>query len=281
MAKKFSEALPDGLPLEAPTRGRSPATAPGAGRCRRKFLAYFPDGFADPKYLSWERGYKWIAHRKWQHLLNPERFRELLDRKAYAQIASLAVGIESPTHLLFSFEKMAIRDAVRSAAGSRAFALGLHDFLSGPEDDADTFDRWCRVVEALPRKQSRVFTWPVVTVFGFLARPDRHFFFKPRVTTTAAERYGIDLPYEARPSSNTYGPLLRFARRVRQDLKDLRPRDLIDIQSFLWVQGSDEYPELSSPRRGSPSRSGDSTRGPGRGTRSARRTGGRPSGRPG
>jgi hypothetical protein len=30
---------------------------------------------------------------------------------------------------------------------------------------------------------------------------------------------------------------------VRRDLRDLRPRDLIDIQSFLWVQGSDEYPD--------------------------------------
>jgi len=28
---------------------------------------------------------------------------------------------------------------------------------------------------------------------------------------------------------------------VRRDLKDLRPRDMIDLQSFLWVQGSDEY----------------------------------------
>jgi hypothetical protein len=28
---------------------------------------------------------------------------------------------------------------------------------------------------------------------------------------------------------------------VRRDLRDLRPRDMIDIQSFMWVQGSDEY----------------------------------------
>ena len=34
-----------------------------------------------------------------------------------------------------------------------------------------------------------------------------------------------------------------FARTVGRDLADLRPRDMIDIQSFLWVQGSDEYAE--------------------------------------
>ena len=30
-------------------------------------------------------------------------------------------------------------------------------------------------------------------------------------------------------------------RTVSRDLRDLRPRDQIDIQSFIWVQGSDEY----------------------------------------
>ena len=30
---------------------------------------------------------------------------------------------------------------------------------------------------------------------------------------------------------------------IRRDLRDLRPRDMIDLQSFLWVQGSDEYPD--------------------------------------
>jgi hypothetical protein len=41
----------------------------------------------------------------------------------------------------------------------------------------------------------------------------------------------------------TYAELLRLARAVRKDLPDLHPHDMIDIQSFLWVQGSDEYPD--------------------------------------
>ena len=38
-----------------------------------------------------------------------------------------------------------------------------------------------------------------------------------------------------------YAPRLDFADQVFTDLADLEPRDMIDIQSFLWVQGSDEY----------------------------------------
>jgi len=59
----------------------------------------------------------------------------------------------------------------------------------------------------------------------------------------AAREYGYDFKYRSRPNWDTYSDLLTFAGMVATDLKDLRPRDMIDIQSFLWVQGSDEYEE--------------------------------------
>jgi hypothetical protein len=58
----------------------------------------------------------------------------------------------------------------------------------------------------------------------------------------AAERYGFALHYRSRPAWQTYASLLALARTVRRDQRLLRPRDMIDIQSFLWVQGSEEYP---------------------------------------
>jgi hypothetical protein len=45
----------------------------------------------------------------------------------------------------------------------------------------------------------------------------------------------------ARPNWQTYRSLLDFARRVRADTQELGPRDMMDIQSFMWVQGSSEY----------------------------------------
>jgi hypothetical protein len=88
-----------------------------------------------------------------------------------------------------------------------------------------------------------VLTWPLLTVFGFLAQPDRHVFLKPNVTRVAARKYGFDFAYRSRPSWDTYASLLAFAETVRRDVSDLRPRDMIDLQSFIWVQGSDEYPD--------------------------------------
>jgi hypothetical protein len=176
-------------------------------------------------------------------MLSEATFRRMIDERRFQEIASLAIGIESRTNLLFSFEKMALRDAVRSPAGAQAFATALFDLLHGDDALEVRFSSWVAAVSRLPRRQTRVLTWPLVTVFGFIAQPATHFFFKPTVTREAARRYGVDLPYASRPSWPLYRDLLAFVREVRSDISDLKPRDMIDMQSFLWVQGSDEYPD--------------------------------------
>ena len=212
-------------------------------RCKRKFLRFFPDGFRDETYLAWERGYKWRAHEEWQSVLNRTVYHSKLSAGKFLEIGAEVVKIESRTNLLFSFEKMAIRDALKSERGAQDFAQGLYAFLHGRGNLQTRFSRWCEVVAGLPRKQSRVLTWPLTTVFGFIAQPDTHIFLKPTVTRLAAREYGFNFLYRSRPSWDTYSSLLVFADEIRRDLRGLRPRDLIDIQSFIWVLGSDEYEE--------------------------------------
>ena len=216
----------------------------GAARARRKFELYYPDGFQDETYLIAERAYKERAHLEWQAELGAAEFRKLLARGEFRQIADAAVRIESRTNLLFSFEKMALRDALKSPAGARLFAHELYAFLYGRGSPQRKFDDWVQAVADLPRRQTRVLTWPLVTVFGFLARPDKHLFLKPRVTRKAARAYGFDFGYKPEPSWAVYNGLQTFAAIIRRDL-DRKPgfkaRDNIDIQSFIWVQGSDQY----------------------------------------
>jgi hypothetical protein len=204
-------------------------------------MEFYPDGFQDEDYVAMERQYKWDAHRQWVDALGRERLRSALEAGEFAAVAATATRIESRTNLLFSFEKMAIRDAISPPDGARAFAAGLYDWLWGTGSEHAKFERWCRTVASLPRRQTRVATWPVTTVFGFIARPRTHVFLKPNVTRAAAERYGFELPYESRPSWDTYRGLLDFAKTIRDDLADWHPRDMIDVQSFIWVMGSSEY----------------------------------------
>jgi hypothetical protein len=208
---------------------------------QRRFREFYPDGFRDRDYVRLERRYKWDAHRRLAGELGRAAFAARLQSGGHDDIVRRAIRIESSTNLLFSFEKIAIRDAVRSPAGAKGFAEGLFDFLYGPGPPARRFEVWRDAVADLPRTQTRVLTWPILTVFGFLARPRVHLMLKPLVTRRAAAAYGYDLRYRANPSWGTYQSLLGFARVLRDDLAEWHPRDLIDIQSFIWVLGSDEY----------------------------------------
>ena len=212
-------------------------------RARQQFLHVFPGGFTDERYLAWERDYKVDAHRRWQQEIGGKAaLRAALDEGRHEEIAAAAARIEGPRPLLFSFEKMALRDAVvRSTPGARSFSEGLYDWFYGPGSEQARFERWADVVRGLPRRQTRVATWPLVTVFGFIALPKRHMFLKPLTTKRAAAAYGFPLPYHSQVDWSTYSSVLDFARTVRDDIADLNPRDMIDVQSFLWVLGSDEY----------------------------------------
>jgi hypothetical protein len=251
MSQQRATSTPPRQHVKAPSIARrgarlqraAPPQSAGARRCRAKFLRHFPKGFRDETYRDWERDYKWNAHERWETTLGEAAFNRLLKAGNYSTIAAQAVSIESRTNLLFSFEKMALRDAVKSPAGAKAFAHGLFEFLHGEGDIANRFETWCGVVGRLPRRQTRVLTWPVATVFGFLALPRQHFFLKPIVTRRALEAYQLPFSYRSRPNGQTYAELLGLARKIKRDLTAMHPQDMIDIQSFLWVQGSDEYPD--------------------------------------
>lgn len=237
-------ARPASLLLPASGPRASNVNYLGAARCRRKFQLYYPEGFDDEAYLVAERAQKERARLQWQAELPPDTFRHRLARGEYRQLVDAALRIESRSNLLYSFEKSALREALRPPAAARLFAHELHALLHGRGPQRRRFDDWCQALAELRPAGRRVDTWPVATVFGFLGRPDRHLFLKPRVTLRAAQTYGFDLAYDTTPSGRGYDSLLTFAAIIRRDLErhaGLRLRDMIDVQSFIWVQGSAEY----------------------------------------
>ncbi|MDQ2801298.1 MAG: hypothetical protein M3Y41_00915 [Pseudomonadota bacterium] len=82
--------------------------------------------------------------------------------------------------------------------------------------------------------------WTVVTYLAFLWRPHAHMFLKPAVTKQFAVRVGhrFARDYEPRLEIEVYDSLLDLTRRTEEALTELQPRDLIDVQSFIWVVGS-------------------------------------------
>ena len=72
-------------------------------------------------------------------MLGPPEFSRLLLAGEYREIAARATRVEQQSRhsMIFSFEKMALRDAVKFRDGAEKFALGLFEYLHGTANAKD------------------------------------------------------------------------------------------------------------------------------------------------
>jgi len=137
--------------------------------------------------------------------------------------------VVNATNLIFPNEKMALKDGLESKQSSKRFAEELCDLLAQPELDETRFMRFAAVLQDIGAGK-----WTIASYFPYLVFPEAHMFVKPTVTQKTAELSAFDLNYKPELNWLTYERVLEFSRRLRNDLKDLKPRDMIDVQSFMW-----------------------------------------------
>jgi hypothetical protein len=224
-------------------RARSRLDPRGLTAARARFSEIFPGRFRDETYVDWERTYKWQAHQLWCQLLGREELDRLLRRRAFQEIGARAIAVYArpKLNLLALYEWMALREALADADGARRFAPALRELVYGRDSFRARFEHFVLVVDALPQRQTRLCKWPVVSLYPFLGLPDQHLVVKPNLMKRAAATFGADLRYQSRPAWDTYAAVLDLAGSLRAALASWRPRDMIDVQGFIWVTHSDEY----------------------------------------
>jgi hypothetical protein len=193
------------------------------------FLKEFPQGFNDETYLDAERDYKVKAHELMGQLLGKVVFRRLLSSGEFDDICSRALTITNKTNLIFPNEKMSLRDGIREASSQRRFSESLFNLLYGDGDLKGRFESFADCLTELKAAK-----WTTLTYFPFIADPSSHMFLKPEVTQKASEVCGFELNYRSQPNWLTYSKLLDFSQYLFDYLSDLSPRDMIDVQSFIW-----------------------------------------------
>jgi len=202
-----------------------------------RFIRQYPGRFEDPQYLAQERDYKWLAHQTFKESLGPDWIGELTGRDdIHGGVQRIKKAAQS-VNLLSPFELMALGDGLKDLAAAGTYLDALGALLSSGRVTEASFTQLANAVSALPAEKgkARVFTWPVVTLLPFLAAPQTFMFLKPGVTKVAAERLAFDLLYDPTPQWRTYSRLLEMSTRLMELLRPLGARDMIDVQSFIWV----------------------------------------------
>jgi hypothetical protein len=196
---------------------------------RENFLKVFPDGFYGGAYHRHERNYKVDAHDLMAKTLGQSDFNSLLSSANYQEICKRALSVVNKTNLIFPNEKMSLKEGLASESGQKLFSETLFSLLYGEGDLENRFDAFADALERLGAAK-----WTVATYFPFITFPDQHIFLKPEVTQKAAEVCGFELNYRGEVNWLTYSKLLEFSRFLFTSLSELNPRDMIDVQSFIW-----------------------------------------------
>src|SRR5260370_4420803 len=205
------------------------------------FLRVYPGGFQDPFFLYDERTYKQKAHEKATALLSRDALSACLETKDYSRIAEAARGVF--INLIFPNEAMNFISFVRKDENAKHFGPALYELLYGEQFNR-AFDDMSYLLAS-----GGVVKWTFLTYLPFILFPDRHMFLKPEVAQLSAHRLGEDFGYESRPRSAVYDRFLDYVDRLRARISDLRPRDNIDVQTFMYVIGKSGFVREGVERR--------------------------------
>ncbi|HWN43109.1 MAG TPA: AAA family ATPase [Thermoanaerobaculia bacterium] len=194
------------------------------------------DGFHHPKFHKDEIGYKQQAIRKAAETLSEQELQRLLDAGRSGEIVARIRSLAGATNLLYlstpTTGDLALLYAERFTPA--AFIEALIDLLHGWGDSPERLERfvaWARM-RGLPVR------WPLPTYLLFLTHPDRDYFVKPRVTRWFLEFMGEQGVYIPNPRPDIYAAILDVVRALRNGLATFRPRDMVDVQSLIWVAHS-------------------------------------------
>ena len=193
------------------------------------FLQYFPDGFYGERFKKEEREYKDRAHILAQQLFGNEVFGVLLQKEQYAEIVKRALGIINATNLIFPNEKMSLKDGLVNSAAQKEFSEALFSLLYGENEFEKRFLSFANVLENISAAK-----WTTATYFPFIVHPEKYMFVKPTIMQHSSELCGFEINYKPQLNWLTYKSVLKFSEYLFDEISELKPRDMIDVQSFMW-----------------------------------------------
>ena len=193
------------------------------------FLEQFPEGFYGQKFKENEREYKDKAYNLALELLGKEPFQSLLASDDYAEIVKRSLKVVNATNLIFPNEKMSLKDGLENVSAQKEFSIALYSMLYGEEQLEQRFVAFARVLENIDAAK-----WTTATYFLFIVHPSKYMFIKPTITQYASELCGFEVNYKPQLNWLTYKSVLSFSEYLFSEITELKPRDMIDVQSFMW-----------------------------------------------
>jgi len=251
-----SEALEH---LQAKVHGKQQASKSGAPRKAKRaastsaprfatfeqqlefFEKLFAGGFEGDRFVGEERGdpgakgkagYKTAAVAMAREELSPARF----ESAPPEQLFDSAKRVLGATNIVFPIEG-AIPFGSLDETDRPAALAGLRQLLHGEGDYAARLERFVASVNLKDKSgKGRKVTWPLATLFGALYEPAEHTCVKPTAFAAQGATLGLQAAKSQPVTATGYRQFFEIARTTQERLlaAGQRPRDFIDVYSFIW-----------------------------------------------
>ena len=201
----------------------------------KKIRQRFPgwSSFRDPSFEKDEITYKWETIEKAKTLLNEETLRELLVQQDYDELEKRFDTIGRDNNLLYRSVPMQgdLGILYQENLDKQSFYTSLIELLYGEADVKERLEKYLAYVVSnnLPNQ------WTFPTYFLFITHPETEYFIKPSTTREFLIFAGYPDIYHSTPDAGIYSSILDIANRLKNELSEYSPRDMVDIQSFIWV----------------------------------------------
>ncbi|MGB1309802.1 MAG: DUF3553 domain-containing protein [Leucothrix sp.] len=197
------------------------------------FLSVYADGFDNEKFVGDERAQKTKAHELAVDLLPKARFAELIDVADYTEITARVLKILNATSLILPNERLALKNGLAEERSQEMFAKALFGLLYSDGPMKEHFERFATVLGLLGAGK-----WTLATYFLFVFYPKKHLFVKPKLIQQTADICRFELNYKAQLNWQTYESVLSFADYIATELSELKPKDMMDVNAFIWHTAS-------------------------------------------
>ena len=202
------------------------------------------DGFNTPSFVKDELEYKWKAAEKARQALSQEEFQRLLQVDAVEEILQRLERVGRETNLLYlrTPKSSDLRLLYEPSLDQRAFVAQVYDLLYGPSDSPERLQRFVDFLGA----NGLTPYWTFPTYFLFLVHPETDVFVKPRMMKAFFGLVGRSDEWVPRPSGEAYRSVVSLAEEIREAFAPHHPRDMIDIQSLMWVAANTSQKQAKS-----------------------------------
>lgn len=199
---------------------------------------HYPEwnGFSDPAFEADEVTYKQATVTKARSLLARGELEALLADGKADEVLKRFEKIGRDNNLLFQSVPLQSDLSVlyHEHVDKAAFARQLIDLAHGDGPGDERLGRYVAFLEATGVPQSHN-TWTFPTYFLFICHPDAEMLVKPVTMQKFLELASVPEKLPKSPTPESYRAVCAVADSLRTSLAEYKPRDMVDIQSFIWT----------------------------------------------